>query len=140
MENSNTNNQEQKVWVYDGIPEYVAINIEPTLSVQGGYVLALKLTSDVVRIAATRNPSKYVTTWRRNAKCYGAPDVARVLVAGPFLRYEAVKRTLVSRVAQYKDQGADVYRLPHGVDDLTAMIMEVGAVAGVCFRGQEGGG
>jgi hypothetical protein len=123
------------VWVYDGTPEYLALNVEPASSIQGGYVLALELATRAIRLAATRCPAKYVTAWRLNAKRYGASDVdvTRVLVAGPFLRYEALKRSLVGRVAQYKDQGANGYRLPQGVEGLTALVKEMGDVAGVCF-------
>ena len=125
------------VWVYDGTPEHLALKVEAASSLQGGYVLALELASSAIRLAATRSPAKYVTACRLDAKRYGAPDVTRVCVAGPFLRYEALKRGLVGRVAQYKNQGANGYCLPQGVEDLTALVMEMGAVAGACFGRRE---
>ena len=132
MEKTSENEgQAAPAWLYDGTPDYVDVNVASASLMDGGYVLALELTSQAIRLAATRNPAKYVTAWRHNVRRYGLPDVARVLVAGPFLRYEAVKRGIAGLLVQYKDQESDAYRPPRGVDDLTTMVMELRAAAGV---------
>ena len=115
-------------WVYDGKPEYVDLNVEATSSVQGGYVVALELTNGTIRLGASRHPAKYVTAWRHNVRRYGLPDVVRVLVSRPYLRYEAVKRGLASKLAEYKDEGSDAYRL--NVETFTEKAREVFAVSG----------
>lgn len=115
-------------WVYDGKPEYVDLNVEATSSVQGGYVVALELANGTIRLGASRHPAKYVTAWRHNVRRYGLPDVVRVLVSRPYLRYEAVKRGLASKLAEYKDEGSDAYRL--NVETFTEKAREVFAVSG----------
>lgn len=118
------------VWLYDGEPEYVGLNVGATSSVQGGYVVALELTNGTIRLAATRHPAKYVTAWRHNVRRCGLPDVVRVLVSRPYLRYEAVKRGLASMLAEHKDEESDAYRLD--VEAFTEKAREVFAVSGVC--------
>lgn len=115
-------------WVYDGKPEYVDLNVEATSPVQGGYVVALELANGTIRLGASRYPAKYVTAWRHNVRRYGLPDVVRVLVSRPYLRYEAVKRGLASKLAEYKDEGSDAYRL--NVETFTEKAREVFAVSG----------
>lgn len=116
-------------WLYDGEPEYVDLNVGATSPVQGGYVVALELADGTIRLAATRHPAKYVTAWRHNVRRYGLPDVVRVLVSRPYLRYEAVKRGLASKLAEYKDEESDAYRLD--VEAFTEKAREVFAVSGV---------
>jgi hypothetical protein len=128
---SNSNAHKDHVWLYDGTPEYVDLNIGSASPVDGGFVLALEFTNQVIRLAATRHPAKYVKAWRLNAKRYGLPDVARVLVAGPFLRYEVVKRSLAGLLAQHKDKDSDAYRPPRGVDDITTMVVDLRKASGV---------
>ncbi|MEO1767708.1 hypothetical protein [Thiobacter aerophilum] len=115
------------VWLYDGKPEYVDLTVAPAS--QGGYVLVLELANETIRLAATRHPAKYVTAWRHNVKRYGLPDIIRVLVSRPYLRYEAVKRGLARVLAENKDDESDSYRLD--VDRLTEKAREVFSVAGV---------
>ncbi|MCZ2109851.1 MAG: hypothetical protein LC118_09850, partial [Dehalococcoidia bacterium] len=55
--------------------------------------------------------------WRHNVRRYGLPDVVRVLVSKPYLRYESVKRGLAGMLVEHKDKESDAYRL--GVDALT---------------------
>lgn len=122
------NTQKKLGWLYDGEPEYVDLNVGATSPVQGGYVVALELADGTIRLAATRHPAKYVTAWRHNVRRYGLPDVVRVLVSRPYLRYEAVKRGLASKLAEYKDEGSDAYRL--NVETFTEKAREVFAVSG----------
>lgn len=117
------------VWLYDGKPEYVDLNVGATSSVQGGYVLALELANGTIRLAATRHPAKYVTAWRHNVRRYGLSDVVRVLVSHPYLRYEAVKRGIASKLAEYKDEESDAYRLD--IETFTEKAREVFAVSGL---------
>lgn len=127
----NSNGPADHIWLYDGTPEYVDLNVGAASPVDGGFVMALEFTNQAIRLAATRDPAKYVTACRLSMKRYRLPDVARVLVAGPFLRYEAVKRSLAGLLAQYKDKESDAYRPPRGVDDITTMIVEMREAAGV---------
>jgi hypothetical protein len=117
------------VWIYDGIPEHVDLNVVATTSVEGGYVLAMQLSNDTIRLAATRHPSKYITAWRYNVRRYSVPDVVRVLVSKPHLRYEAVKRGLAGKLSECKDADSDVYLLE--VDALTQKAQEVFEAAGI---------
>lgn len=107
----------QPAWLYDGKPEFVDLNVSSATPVEGGYVVALELTTGAIRLAATRHPAKYVNTWRHNVRRYGLPDVVRVLVSKPYLRYESVKRGLAGMLVEHKDEESDAYRL--GVDALT---------------------
>lgn len=118
-----------KAWLYDGGPEYVDLNIVSASPIQGGYVLALELANGAIRLAATRHPAKYVTAWRHNVRRYGLPDVVRVLVSRPYLRYEAVKRGLASKLAEHKDEESDAYRLD--VDAFTEKARDVFSAAGM---------
>jgi len=100
-----------KIWLFDGEPEHVDLNVNATSSVDGGYVMALELSSNAIRLAATRYPAKYITAWRNNARRYGLPDVVRVMISKPHLRYEAVKRGLARLMSDYKDDESDAYRM-----------------------------
>lgn len=115
-------------WLYDGEPEYVDLNVEAALLEQGGYVVVLELTNGKLRLAATRHPAKYVKEWRHNVRRYGALDIVRVLVSRPYLRYEAAKRLLATKLAEYKDDESDAYRLD--VETFKEKAREVFAVSG----------
>jgi len=117
-------------WLYDGEPEYVDLNVEAALLEQGGYVVVLELTNGKLRLAATRHPAKYVKGWRHNVRRYGALDIVRVLVSRPYLRYEAAKRLLATKLAEYKDDESDAYRLDvetfkEKVKELTPLLQKV---------------
>ncbi len=58
---------------------------------------------------------------------YGIPSVVRVLVSQPFLRYEAVKRSIAALLADYKEPDSEDFRV--GIDFLMARAEEVFAVA-----------
>ena len=118
-----------QTWLFDGEPENVDLKVVATSPVDGGYVVALKLASDTIRLAATRHPAKYVAAWRNNARRLGLPDVVRVMVSPPHLRYEAVKRGLARVMADHKDAESDAYRL--GIGEMTRIAREVFEVAGL---------
>ena len=115
--NTSRKSKPQPGWLYDGKPEFVDLNVSSATPVEGGYVVALELTTGAIRLAATRYPAKYVSAWRHNVRRYGLPDVVRVLVSKPYLRYESVKRGLAGMLVEHKDKESDAYRL--GVDALT---------------------
>lgn len=77
----------------------------------------MELTNGTIRLAATRQPAKYVSAWRHNVRRYGIPDIVRVLVSRPYLRYEAVKRGLAGLLAEYKNNDSDDFRV--GIETLT---------------------
>ena len=106
-----TQKKSSPAWLYDGDPEHVDLNVGATSSVQGGYVVALELATGTLWLGATRHPAKYINAWRHNVRRYGLPDVVRVLVSGPYLRYEAVKRGLANILAEHKDEESNAYHL-----------------------------
>ncbi|MDP1573061.1 MAG: hypothetical protein Q8M09_08050 [Pseudomonadota bacterium] len=118
-----------KTWLFDGEPEYVDLNVVATSSVDGGYVMVLELASNNIRLAATRHPAKYITAWRRKARRFGLPDVVRVMVSKPHLRYEAIKRGLARLMSDHKDEASDAYRL--GRAEVTQKAREVFEAAGM---------
>jgi len=100
-----------QAWLFDGKPEFVDVNVASSTPVEGGYVVAMELTTGAIRLAATRQPAKYVSAWRHNVRRYGVPDIVRVLVSRPYLRYEAVKRGLAGLLAEYKDADSEAFRV-----------------------------
>jgi hypothetical protein len=116
-----------QVWLYDGKPEFVDVSVGETTPLNGGYVLAIELATGIIRLAATRQPAKYLSAWRHNVRRYGIPSVVRVLVSQPFLRYEAVKRSIAALLADYKEPDSEDFRV--GIDFLMARAEEVFAVA-----------
>lgn len=101
----------ENAWIFEGIPEHIDINVAATSSLEGGYVMALALNTNTVRIAATRFPAKYVKTWCSNARRFGLPTVVRVMISRPHLRYEALKRAIANHLSEYKDAETDSYQL-----------------------------
>lgn len=87
------------------------MNVASSTPVEGGYVVAMELTTGAIRLAATRQPAKYVSAWRHNVRRYGVPDIVRVLVSRPYLRYEAVKRGLAGLLAEYRDADSEAFRV-----------------------------
>lgn len=100
-----------QAWLFDGKPEFIDVNVVSSTPIEGGYVVALELTTGVIRLAATRQPAKYVSAWRHNVRRYGIPDIVRVLVSRPYLRYEAVKRGLAGLLAEYRDADSGAFRV-----------------------------
>ena len=118
-----------QTWLFDGEPENVDLKVVATSPVDGGYVVALKLASDTIRLAATRHPAKYVAAWRNNARRLGLPDVVRVMVSPPHLRYQAVKRGLARLMVDHKDAESDAYRVD--LSEMTRIAREVFEAAGI---------
>jgi hypothetical protein len=112
-----------QAWLFDGKSEFIGVNVAAATPMEGGYVVAMKLTTGAIRLAATRQPAKYVSAWRHNVRRYGAPDIVRVLVSRPCLRYEAAKRCLTDLLANYKEADSDAFRVD--VDVLTAKAREM---------------
>jgi hypothetical protein len=50
-------------------------------------------------------------------KRYGLPEIARMIVSRPHLRYEAIKRGIAKTIADDRDEDLDAYRVP--VDKVT---------------------
>lgn len=125
--NTSRNAKPQAGWLYDGKPEFVEIKVSSATAVEGGYVMALQLTTGAFRLAATRHPAQYVNAWRHNVRRFGLPDIVRVLVSRPYLRYESVKRSLARMLLEHKDRESDAYRL--GVEALTEKACQLFALA-----------
>lgn len=128
MDKNNTVDRELStdVWLYDGIPENISLQVDPLSPEQGGYVLVLHFGQNDLRLAATRNPAHYMAGWRHTAKRYGLTEADRVLISRPHLRYEAVKRRLSSLLADHADQSG-VYRI--SLEGVTKIVGEVFGVA-----------
>lgn len=125
--NPTRNTESWQAWLYDGKPEFVDVNVASATPEEGGYIVAMELATGAIRIAATRQPAKYVSAWRHNVRRYGLPDIVRVLVSRPYLRYEAVKRGLTGMLADYKDADSEAFQV--GVDVLTAKAREMFSAA-----------
>jgi hypothetical protein len=130
--NTSRKTKSQQTWLFDGKPEFVDVNVAATTPMEGGYVVAMELTTGSIHLAATRHPAKYVSAWRYNVRRYGVPDIIRVLVSHPYLRYEAIKRGLSSLLADYKDTDSEAFLL--GIDVLTAKACEMFAAVSLTTR------
>jgi len=109
--------EKKQVWLYDGDPEQADLIVGATTLTEGGYVMVIELTNGLTRLAATRHPAKYVTAWHQFVKRYGLPEIARMIVSYPHLRYEAIKRGIAKQIVDQRDEDLDAYRVP--VDKVT---------------------
>lgn len=66
-----------------------------------------------LQLAATRHPAKYLTQWRWN----GRGELHRILVAGPYLRYEAVKRRMAQALKALNEM-EDADRVLQAAEDV----------------------
>ena len=117
MKNKKGNKQ---VWLYDGDPEQADLIVGATTLTEGGYVMVIELTNGLTRLAATRHPAKYVTAWHQFVKRYGVPEITRMIVSRPHLRYEAIKRGIAKMMAEDRDEDLDAYRVPLNTATLKA--------------------
>ena len=109
-----------QVWLYDGNPEQADLIVGATTLSEGGYVMVIELTNGLTRLAATRHPAKYVTAWHQFVKRYGVPEITRMIVSRPHLRYEAIKRGIAKMMAEDRDEDLDAYRVPLNTATLKA--------------------
>jgi hypothetical protein len=107
----------KQVWLYDGNPDQADLIVGEATPLEGGYVMVIELSNGLTRLAATRHPAKYVTAWHQFVKRYGLPEIARMIVSRPHLRYEAIKRGIAKTIAEDRDEDLDAYRVP--VDKVT---------------------
>lgn len=107
----------KSIWLYDGSPDQADLLVAATELTDGGYVMVIELTNGLTRLAATRHPAKYVTAWHQFVKRYGLPEIARMIVSHPHLRYEAIKRGIAKQIVDQRDEDLDAYRVP--VDKVT---------------------
>lgn len=88
-------------WLYAGPADYVGLSVTPTFTADGGgYLLVMEISTGEVRVAATCNPSKYIAYWRNSTRRHGAPELTRVLVSRPHLRYEAAGRVVARQIQE----------------------------------------
>lgn len=107
----------KSIWLYDGTPDQADLLVAATELTDGGYVMVIELTNGLTRLAATRHPAKYVTAWHQFVRRYGLPEIARMIVSHPHLRYEAIKRGIAKLIVDQRDEDLDAYRVP--VDKVT---------------------
>jgi hypothetical protein len=100
------------VWIYDGSADQADLAVAATSLTEGGYVIVIELTNGLTRLAATRHPAKYVTSWHQFVKRYGLPEIARLIISQPHLRYEAIKRGIAKALVEQRDEELDVYHVP----------------------------
>ncbi|TXF10349.1 hypothetical protein [Pelomicrobium methylotrophicum] len=105
-----------QLWLYDGRPEFVDVNVVSATSNEGGYVMAMELAKGTVRLASTRQPAKYVSAWHHNARRYGVPDVVRVLI-------DAV----LDAILEIRDRGGRI-----AMDDVCASDLERELIRRLC--------
>ena len=101
----------KQVWLYDGDPQQADLIVGATTLTEGGYVMVIELTNGLTRLAATRHPAKYVTAWHQFVKRYGLPEIGRMIVSHPHLRYEAIKRGIAKLIVDERDEELDAYRI-----------------------------
>ena len=101
-----------QIWMYDGNPEQADLIVGETTQTEGGYVLVIELANGLTRLAATRHPAKYVSAWHQFVKRYGLPEMSRMIVSKPHLRYEAIKRGIAKIIEEFRDEDLDAYRAP----------------------------
>ena len=101
-----------QIWMYDGNPEQADLVVGETTQTEGGYVLVIELANGLTRLAATRHPAKYVSAWHQFVKRYGLPEMSRMIVSKPHLRYEAIKRGIAKIIEEFRDEDLDAYRAP----------------------------
>lgn len=99
------------IWTYAGSPELVSVAVECGTPESGGYVLAMQLSNGNMRLAATRHPSKYLSAWKHGVRQYGAPEVTRVYVSKPYIRYEQIKRIIAESIKDFKVEESDQYHI-----------------------------
>lgn len=99
------------IWTYAGSPELVSVAVECGTPESGGYVLAMQLSNGNMRLAATRHPSKYLSAWKHGVRQYGAPEVTRVYVSKPYIRYEQIKRMIAESLKDFKVEESDQYHI-----------------------------
>lgn len=99
------------IWTYAGSPELVSVAVECGTPESGGYVLAMQLSNGNMRLAATRHPSKYLSAWKHGVRQYGAPEVTRVYVSKPYIRYEPIKRMIAESLKDFKVEESDQYHI-----------------------------
>lgn len=100
------------LWIYDGSPDLADLTVAATTLTEGGYVIVIELANGLTRLAATRHPAKYATSWHQFVKRYGLPEIARMIISQPHLRYEAIKRGIAKALADHRDEDLDAYRVP----------------------------
>jgi len=83
------------VWLYDGDPEYIALQVSDASPTEGGYLVVFELENGETRVFATRHPSKYVAAWEKSSKLHGGLVLSRVVVSHPHPRYEKIKRSIL---------------------------------------------
>lgn len=102
----------KQVWLYDGDPDQADLIVGATTLTEGGYIMVIELTNGLIRLAASRHPAKYVTAWHQFVKRYGLPEITRMIVSHPHLRYEAIKRGIAKLIGDERDEELDAYRIP----------------------------
>lgn len=111
------------MWLYDGKPEYVNINVNDTNINEGGYIVAIELNSGNIRLAATRQPGKYLAVIKNNIMQYGSSNIVRVLISKPYMKYEAIKRAIAASLRDFLDEKSKSYNL--NIDTFLSLIKEI---------------
>ncbi|MFN3957991.1 MAG: hypothetical protein ACK4Q6_10810 [Tepidimonas ignava] len=103
--------KQNSIWIYSGRPEMVAVAVERGSPASGGYILAMQLGNGNIRLAATQHPSKYLSAWKHSVRQYGAPEVEKVYVSKPYIRYEPIKRLIAESLKEFKVEETDQYHI-----------------------------
>jgi len=103
--------KQTSIWTYAGSPQLVSAAVESGSPELGGYVLAMQLSNGNMRLAATQHPGKYLSAWKHSVRQYGAPEVTRVYVSKPYIRYEQIKRIIAESIKDFKVEESDQYHI-----------------------------
>ncbi|MGK0674615.1 MAG: hypothetical protein ABWU16_08145 [Halothiobacillaceae bacterium] len=103
--------KQTSIWTYAGSPEFASVAVGSGSPESGGYVLAMQLSNGNMRLAATQHPGKYLSAWKHNVRQYGTPEVTRVYVSKPYIRYERIKRIIAESIKEFKAEESDQYHI-----------------------------
>lgn len=99
-------------WLYQGPVNKIAVAVDPAPKSSGGYVIALELSNGATRIAASRDPARYITQLMNSMRSLGFnAEVSRVFISHYLARYEAIKRWIGQELVPHKI-GPDTYDIP----------------------------
>lgn len=102
-------------WLFQGPSNSLDLSVPPAPRGCGGYFMALKLSNGCVRIAATKNPSQYVSHLKYQIQSIGGNiKVVEAYVSPLHLRYEALKRYVGKSIEEHK-VSSDLFKVSPSV-------------------------
>lgn len=99
-------------WLYQGAISKIAVAVDPAPKSSGGYVIALSLSNGTTRLAASRDPARYVAQLLNTIRSLGGDlEVSQAFISHYHPRYEPIKRWIGQELMEHK-VGPDAYSVP----------------------------